>query len=81
MRRKLWFIHDWPRFLLHFPVGIVNVIIHSRSASLSIMFAVGFVFYEVREHLHIHDMAWKDIQGYLFGIGVTGLFFILMGWL
>jgi len=45
------------------------------------MFAVGFVFYEVREHLHIHDMAWKDIQGYLFGIGVTGLFFILMGWL
>jgi len=60
---------------------ISNVIIHSRSASLSFMIFIGFIFYEYREHLHIRDMDWKDIQGYLFGLGGTALFYILMGWL
>ena len=64
------------RALLHIPVGIFNVFAGFVAWPFSLVFAAGFLAYEVNEDWRLKDNAYIDIFGYLIGlvIGITALF-------
>jgi hypothetical protein len=43
------------------------------------MFAVGFLIYEILNDWRIKDHSYKDVLGYLYGIGAGAVILYLMG--
>lgn len=37
------------------------------------MFAAGFIIYEKEQDKYVQDQAWKDIKGFLWGLGIIGV--------
>jgi len=65
---------EWKRVLIHMPVGLITVVLGCFVAWwLGPLFGIGFLIYEVDEDWHLRNGAWKDIKGWLWGLGITGL--------
>jgi len=45
---------------------------------LGLIFACGFIVYEVDESWHLHDGAFIDIKGWLWGIALGGFIMFLL---
>ena len=70
------FVRNWRRCLVHVPVGLVNVWLHTHSKVLSVIFAIGFLFfYELVEDWHLRDDASIDVQGYLIGLIIYAVWY------
>lgn len=68
---------DLSRILIHLPLGILTVLFGFYiSWWLAVIFAVGFLVYELDEDWHISDEAYKDIKGWLWGVVMAGLFLL-----
>jgi len=61
--------------LLHIPVGIFNVYVWYKAQSLALLFGVSFIIYQILERQIIHDKAYPEIQGWLWGIAIA-----IVGW-
>ena len=81
--KKLWYnegrpqpisILDLWRIVLHFPVGCFIGWVILQSPVVGVVLAVGFLTYEVVEDWRIADRGYKDIFGFLFGIGAIFIF-------
>lgn len=59
--------------LIHIPVGLVTVGIALYSIGLAVLFAVGFIIYELNEGKIIEDKPFRDIQGWLWGLGLLSI--------
>jgi len=70
---------DICRVLLHIPVGMFTCFAGYVAWWLAVVFATGFLLYEMNEDWHIKDEAWKDIKGYLWGIVIGSLILFAMG--
>jgi hypothetical protein len=64
--------------LLHIPVGVITVIIAMLSPILALAFYYGFIKYELKESRIIHDKAYPDIQGSLWGIGIAAVITLIV---
>ena len=64
------------RLFLHVPVGIITSFLFLVNPSLTIIFGIGFLVYELDQDWRIEDSAYADIYGWLVGIviGAIGLF-------
>lgn len=75
--------------LLHIPVGVANTLIPVAlylvfgmpgaliGGALALVFGIGFIAYEVTEWEIIKDVLYPDLQGWLWGMGLTvGLIFV-----
>jgi hypothetical protein len=61
------------RVFIHIPVGLLCAFMTTREISgivASIIFAWFFKIYELNEDRYCSDQAWKDIAGFLWGIGL-----------
>jgi hypothetical protein len=71
-RKGIWSTLDWKRFILHIPIGMINFIGFTLNSGIGFAFFIGFIIYELNEDLiHLKDMAFKDIIGWLFGFGIS----------
>ena len=61
------------RVLLHIPLGLLTVLFGCVGWWLAVIFAAGFLVYEVDEDMHLSNGAFKDIKGFCWGLGVGGL--------
>jgi len=62
------------RVLLHIPLGLLTVLFgYYIGWWLAVIFAVGFLVYEVDEDWHISDEAYKDVKGFIWGLGIMGV--------
>ncbi len=68
---KFWTVFD--RFWIHLPVGLMAVILYWLSPIAGAGFTFIFWRYEKNEDRYLRDMAWKDYQGFLFGMAIGGL--------
>jgi hypothetical protein len=71
---------DLDNVLMHIPVGIINTLICCLSGWLGLIFAYGFIKYERIEQKDIHDKAYPDIQGWLWGIGISAIIIGIIRW-
>lgn len=70
---------DIIRAALHFPVGIFTAWLGTFSPVVCIVFGLGFLVYESLEDWRIKDRSYKDVFGYLIGIGAGTVIFYLLG--
>ena len=61
------------RILKHVPVGMVCSLLVLAHPVISVMFGAGFLVYEVSENRDIHDLAYPDIAGFLWGVAIAGV--------
>jgi len=75
MGKSLWTVsnEDVGRVLLHLPLGILTCALWYVDWPLAIIFAAGFIIYEKEQDKYVVDQAWKDIKGFLWGLGITGV--------
>lgn len=71
---------DIARAALHFPVGIFTAWLGTFTPIVTIVFGLGFLVYETIEDWRIKDRSYKDVFGYLIGIGVGSFAFWMLGW-
>ena len=64
---------DVGRVLLHLPLGILTCVLWYVDWPLAVIWAAGFIIYEKEQDKYAMDQAWKDIKGFLWGLGVTGI--------
>lgn len=64
--------------LLHIPLGLLTCVLCYAHWVLAVILAVGFYIYELNEDWHISDNAYKDIKGFLWGIGIGGIIMIIL---
>ena len=64
------------RAALHIPVGILTAILLHGAPVVGVMFAAGFMFYEVLEEWRIKDRSYQDVIGYLVGLAAAGVCFL-----
>lgn len=69
---------DMIRAALHFPVGIYTAWLGTFNPVVCLVFGLGFLFYEGIEDWRIKDRSYKDVFGYLIGIGVGSFLFWLL---
>ena len=78
--------YDLNNVLLHLPLGAVIIGLGVGldvvglpfvSAGLIVAFTFGFIMYELSERSILHDKAFPDIQGYLWGVGLAAFIAIL----
>lgn len=55
---------------MHFPVGVFTAWLATFNPVICLVFGFGFLFYEGIEDWRIIDRSYKDVLGYLIGIGV-----------
>lgn len=60
-------IWDFKRFAIHIPIGMFQSWLTHKNATAGVLFALGFMFYEINEDWHLRDGAYIDIQGALAG--------------
>jgi hypothetical protein len=69
---------DIKRAALHFPVGVFAAWLATVAWVLCLVFGAGFLTYEVIEDWRSRDKGYKDVFGFLIGLGVgaVALYFI-----
>lgn len=70
-------LSDSGRVLLHMPVGISTVAMGYCWWWLAVLFAAGFLAYELNECQYLRDRAYKDIRGWLWGMFIAWFFMAL----
>ena len=65
------------RCLLHLPVGLFAGWLTNQFAVAGIIFAVGFLVYQVAEDWRINDRSYHDIFGFLIGFAVSSTWMVL----
>jgi len=60
------------RVLLHIPLGLLTVLFGYVGWWLAVIFAIGFLVYEVDDDWRISDCAYVEIKGFLWGRGIGG---------
>ena len=75
MLKSFWTVsnEDVGRVLLHVPLGILTCALWYVHPALAVIFAAGFIIYEKQQDKYVKDQAWKDIKGWLWGIGIIGV--------
>ena len=66
------------RMLLHFPIGLATVFIIFVNPVLALIFGIGFLSYEIIEEIRIKDKGWYDIAGFLWGILIGSIIYVLV---
>ena len=69
---------DRLRLVLHVPVGVANGVLFGISEPAGVVFAAGFMLYEVAQDIHHRDRCYADLAGWLWGIAgsVIGLYLL-----
>jgi len=65
------------RLLLHVPVGFFTVLLIYTNPLMGLLFGSGFVVYEITQGGQPH----KDIKGWLWGLGITGVVWFILWYL
>ena len=71
---------DFIRGLMHFPVGLFAAWLICVTPLVGVLFAVGFMFYEALEDWRIDDLSYKDMFGFLIGLGAGGFIASILMW-
>jgi len=67
-------VYDLDNVLLHIPVGVGNVFLCMHNENIALLFGIGFLAYEIMQRVvEKKDKAYPDIQGWLWGIMLTGI--------
>jgi len=62
------------RVLMHIPVGMLTLALGVFVVWwLGPLFGFGFLVYEIVENKSLKNGAWKDIKGWLWGLGILGI--------
>ena len=64
---------DLARAALHFPVGVFAAWLSMVSGVLCGVFSAGFLTYEIIEDWRIKDRGYKDVFGFLIGVGAGAI--------
>ena len=64
--------------LKHIPLGFLVCILCYAHWALAAIFAASFLVYELNEDLHLSDKAYRDIRGFLIGVGIGGITMIIL---
>jgi len=64
--------------LIHLPVGMFCVFLAYVHWVLALIFGLGFLSYETIQEWRMKDKGWKDIKGFLWGLGVGGLIWVIL---
>lgn len=59
------------RFFMHLPLGIIIVFSFYVHWVFPLVITVLFNYYEKNEDKHLHDEAYRDVQGALAGVVLT----------
>lgn len=72
---------DWHRFWMHFPMGMFAALLLTQPKTLWIGIALAFSFlvYEIMNDWRKKDWSYKDVCGFVWGIGAVGLIIYLIG--
>ena len=65
--------HDWARFWLHLPVGVVAAFLTIWKPAVGGSFTFIFVSYEILNDWRKHDNSYKDVYGFAVGYGVFAM--------
>ena len=71
-------VYDLNNVLLHMPVGVATVLLCLVSGWLGLIFGLGFIIYELSERKILEDKAYPDIQGWMWGIALTGIIVLIV---
>lgn len=67
-------VYDLDNVLLHIPVGVGNAFLCMRNENIGLLFGIGFLAYEIMQRIvEKKDKAYPDIQGWLWGMILTGI--------
>ena len=66
------------RVLLHLPLGLLTCLLGYVAWWLALIFAGGFIIYELDEDFHIRNGAFADIKGFLWGCGASGFVWAIL---
>lgn len=69
---------DIIRAALHFPVGMFTAWLGTINPVVCAVFGAGFLVYEALEDWRIKDLSYKDVFGYLIGIGAGSVILYLV---
>ena len=75
-------VYDLDNVVLHIPVGVINTLLCLFSGWIALVFGLGFIVYEVVQLVKgkiTGDKAYPDIQGWLWGIALTGIPILIIG--
>lgn len=72
MRRKLIGI------ALHLPIGLAIVALAYINSMLALIFALGFLSYEITQEWRQPGKGWYDIAGALWGIAIGGGIWVIV---
>lgn len=61
------------RVLLHIPLGLFTCVLGYIYSWLALAFTISFLAYELSQDWVVIDNSYKDIKGWLWGIGIGGL--------
>jgi len=70
--------HDWLRFWLHLPVGVVCALLTYWHAPLGISGTMIFVTYEIMNDWRKADNSYKDVYGFCWGYIGAGCVLAIM---
>lgn len=56
------------RLIMHIPAGVITCLAYYLHWSLVLACLVSFMIYEINEDRHLHDRAYLDIIGFIFGL-------------
>jgi len=72
-------VYDLDNVALHIPVGVINALLCLVSDGLALVFGLGFITYEISQRIILKaDKAYPDIQGWLWGIALTGVIILVI---
>jgi len=68
------------RILQHIPVGVGNIGVFLFNPYAGILFGVGYLTYQLTQAIHYRfkDKAWQDIAGWLWGLAIAGIIWVLI---
>lgn len=67
------------RALIHVPVGVVAMLFGTLTGWwAAIIFSAGFLAYELNEDRHLTDQAWIDLKGFLWGVVLYNIGYIVL---
>ena len=66
------------KVLLHVPLGLLVCLLGYTAWWLALIFAIGFLVYELGEDWRISDFAYIDIKGWLYGTGIGGIILFIL---
>ena len=72
---------EWFRFWLHFPIGVLCglLLIWFVTVYLGIILSIAFLVYEIMNDWRKGDKSYKDVVGFVWGLGCVGLVIFVIG--